>query len=96
MDEQPKPEKPQRRMSCWQCPRYDRTERRCRDGKANPKRQADTMDVAQVLGLQAICHYNPYRDLIALRMYFPQRRILHPILRRRKSKIPMPTSLPPP
>lgn len=73
-------------MSCWQCPRYDRTERKCRDGKANPKSKADTIEVAEILGLQAICHYNPHRDLIALRRFFPKRPVLHPIVRSRKTK----------
>lgn len=77
---------PERRMSCWQCPRYSRTERKCQDGKANPKRKSETVEVAEVLGLQAICHYNPYRDLIALRTFFPHRIILHPIVRTRKKK----------
>jgi hypothetical protein len=60
-----------RRMTCWQCPRYDRSERHCRDGKANPKKKTDSITVAELLGLRALCHYNPYRDVLALRMYFP-------------------------
>ena len=58
-------------MTCWQCPRYDREARRCRDGKANPKKKADTVAVAELLGLQMLCHYNPYRDALALRKHFP-------------------------
>jgi hypothetical protein len=58
-------------MSCWQCPRYSRAERRCRDGKSNPKSKSDSVAVAEALGLRALCHYNPYRDALALRMYFP-------------------------
>lgn len=65
----------EKRMSCWQCPRYSRTERRCRDGKANPKRKSDSVAVAEFLGLRALCHYNPYRDALALRMHFPN----HPL-----------------
>ena len=62
----------EKRMSCWQCRRYDRDERLCRDGKANPKRKTDTITVAEVLGLNALCHYNPYRDDLTVRMHFPK------------------------
>ena len=61
----------EKRMSCWQCPRYDRTTRHCQDGKANPKSKADSVAVAEVLGVRALCHYNPYRDALAARRYFP-------------------------
>lgn len=61
----------QKRMTCWQCPRYSRAERRCQDGKANPKSKTDSVAVAESLGLRALCHYNPYRDALALRMHFP-------------------------
>ena len=64
--------KRERVMTCWQCPRYDREERRCRDGKTNPTKKTDTVAVAELLGLQTLCHYNPYRDALALRMYFPR------------------------
>ena len=63
----PKP----RRMSCWNCPRYSRTDRRCREGKANPRRKSDSFAVAENLGLRALCYYNPYRDPLAMRMFFP-------------------------
>jgi hypothetical protein len=58
-------------MSCWNCPRYDRTDRRCREGKANPRRKSDSLVVAELLGVRALCHYNPYRDPLAMRMFFP-------------------------
>jgi len=58
-------------MSCWNCPRYSRTERRCREGKANPKRKSDSFAVAESLGIRALCHYNPYREPLAIRMFFP-------------------------
>ena len=60
-----------RRMACWNCPRYSRVERQCADGKANPKKKADSVMVAEALGLRALCHYNPYRDALAAHMYFP-------------------------
>jgi hypothetical protein len=58
-------------MACWNCPRYCRTERRCRDGKSNPRRKSDSIAVAEALGLRALCHYNTHRDALALRMFFP-------------------------
>lgn len=58
-------------MSCWQCPRYDRKTRRCQDGKANPRSKADSVAVAETLGVRALCHYNLYRDALAARRYFP-------------------------
>ncbi len=61
----------EKRMHCWNCPRYSRTERVCADGKANPKKKADSVTVAEVLGLRALCHYNPYRDALAARKFFP-------------------------
>ncbi|HLV80866.1 MAG TPA: hypothetical protein VKT32_11320 [Chthonomonadaceae bacterium] len=66
----------EKRMACWQCPRYDRETRRCRDGKANPRRKADTVAVAELLGLRALCHYNPYRDGLARRWHFPHQPFL--------------------
>jgi hypothetical protein len=63
--------KRERVMTCWMCPRYNREERFCRDGKTNPKKKTDTVAVAELLGLESLCHYNPYRDALALRKYFP-------------------------
>lgn len=60
-----------RRMTCLKCPRYEREAQRCREGKANPRSKADTVAVAELLGLQTLCHYNPFRDTLALQMYFP-------------------------
>ncbi len=64
-------EKAPKRMTCWKCKRYSRTERRCLEGKANPKRKSDSFAVAETLGLRALCHFNPYRDGLAMRMFFP-------------------------
>ena len=64
-------EKPPKRMTCWNCRRYSRTDRRCLEGKANPKRKSDSFAVAESLGLRALCHFNPYRDGLAMRMLFP-------------------------
>jgi len=60
-----------RRMTCLKCPRYDREALHCREGKANPRNKPDSVAVAELLGLRALCHYNPYRDGLALQMYFP-------------------------
>ena len=65
---EPPPQKP---MTCWQCPRYTRTERRCLDGKTNPKSKVASDEVAKTLGVNALCHYNLHRDAIAFRTYFP-------------------------
>ena len=61
----------QKLMTCWNCPRYDRGQFHCRDGKANPRKKTDAVMVAELLGLRALCHYNLYRDSIALRVHFP-------------------------
>lgn len=58
-------------MTCLKCPRYDGEAHHCREGKANPRNKPDSVAVAELLGLQALCHYNPYRDGLALQMYFP-------------------------
>ena len=60
-----------KRMTCRQCPRYDLNAQRCLDGKANPRSKSDSVAVAEQLGLRTLCHYNPFRDALALRMYFP-------------------------
>lgn len=62
-------------MTCWQCPRYDRTERRCRDGKTNPKRQTDAVAVVELLGLRALCHYCPHREPLVSRWHFPKQSV---------------------
>lgn len=64
-----------KRITCWQCRRYDREARRCLDGKANPTKKADAVAVAEALSLQKICLYNPYRDALAMHTYFPR----HPL-----------------
>ncbi|HEV2471882.1 MAG TPA: hypothetical protein VGS41_04410, partial [Chthonomonadales bacterium] len=58
--------------SCWQCGRYNREQRLCRDGKTNPVRKVDSYSVAELLGVRALCCHNPYRDGIAQRMLTPR------------------------
>ena len=68
---EPVAEKAPRRMTCWNCRRYSRNDQRCLEGKANPKRKSDSFAVAESLGLRALCHFNPWRDGMAMRMFFP-------------------------
>lgn len=87
--------KTQARMSCWNCPRYQRSELRCLDGKANPKNKADTVAVAEMLGLRALCHYNLYRDALALRLHFPgTKQAIASVAPRRKRRGPTGPSQP--
>ena len=58
-------------MHCRKCPRYDAEAQHCLDGKANPRSKADTVSCAETLGLQSLCHYNPFRDSLAQLTYFP-------------------------
>jgi hypothetical protein len=56
-------------MNCRDCPRYDHEGRRCRDGKLNPPRYSDAVEVANVWGVRAICAYNDHRPrLVAVRL----------------------------
>lgn len=65
----------ERRMSCWNCPRYSRTSLSCADGKTNPKTKADSVMVAEMLGIRALCHYNPFRDRLVALTHFPKERL---------------------
>lgn len=65
-----------RRLTCPQCPTYDREAHRCRIGKANPRRKHESLTVAELLGARALCLHNPYREPLLLRMYQPKRRFL--------------------
>lgn len=56
-------------MDCKDCPRYDLEARRCRDGKLNPRRYSDAIEVANVWGVRAICTYNDHRlRLVSVRL----------------------------
>ena len=48
-------------MNCPDCPRYDQAGRKCMDGKLNPPRYSDAIEVANVYGVRAICSYNDHR-----------------------------------
>ena len=58
------------------CACYDREARRCRIGKSNPRRKLDAVDVARLLGVEALCLHNPYREPLILRMYLPLQRFV--------------------
>ena len=49
-------------MYCRDCPRWDSEARRCLDGKVNPPNYSTAVDVANVLGVRAICVFNDYRE----------------------------------
>ncbi len=66
----------EKRMTCARCPSYDRKARRCRAGKANPKKKHESLTVAEMFGPQALCLHNPYREPLLLRMRFPERRFV--------------------
>jgi hypothetical protein len=51
-------------MVCKDCPRFDHESRKCRDGKLNPPRYSDAVEVANVWGVRAICAYNDHRPRI--------------------------------
>jgi hypothetical protein len=55
------------RILCPRCPLYNRAKRRCTIGKVNPRTKVDTYETARLLGVRALCPFNPYRE-----------RLLHP------------------
>ncbi len=67
---------PERRTSCWQCRSYDRDARRCRIGKTNPRKKHESLTVAEMMGVQALCLHNPYREPLILRMRHPHSRFI--------------------
>jgi len=60
-----------RRITCWTCSAYDRASRRCRLGKANPRRKHESLTVAELLGPQTLCLHNPHREPLLFRMHAP-------------------------
>lgn len=49
-------------LQCEDCARYDAEQGRCRDGKVNPQRWDQAVDVANLLGVRAICMFNDHRE----------------------------------
>ena len=49
-------------MYCRDCPRFDLENNRCKDSKVNPLEYETAINVANVLGLRAICVFNDHRE----------------------------------
>jgi hypothetical protein len=49
-------------MDCRDCPRYNTDERKCRDGKVNPQKWSMAVEIANVLGVRAVCPLNDHRE----------------------------------
>ena len=79
----------EKRLTCWQCGSYDREARRCRVGKANPKKKHESFTVAELLGPQALCIHNPFREPLLLRMHHPKQRFLWTIPETKLSREPV-------
>lgn len=59
-------------MYCRDCARWDSENRRCKDGKVNPHSWEETVNVANVLGVRAICIFNDHRErLVGSRLSRP-------------------------
>jgi hypothetical protein len=72
-------------VTCKTCSAYDREERRCALGKANPRRKLDAVSLAEALGVQMLCLRNAHRESIAERTLHPHQaplaRSRHPLRR---------------
>lgn len=51
-------------MRCDDCPRHDSVRKICRDGKLNPHSWESAVEVAQHLGVRALCVMNDFREEI--------------------------------
>lgn len=49
-------------MYCRDCARFDEETRECRDKKVNPQSWAEAVEVANYLGVRAICMMNDHRE----------------------------------
>jgi len=45
-------------------------------GKANPKKKHESLTLAELLGPQALCMHNPFREPLLLRMHLSARRFI--------------------
>ena len=57
--------------SCWTCHCYDKENRKCTIGKANPPRKHMAQTLAELLGPEAICMKSPFREPLIMRMRYP-------------------------
>jgi len=64
----------ERRITCHNCPTFDREDNRCRCGKTNPKKKHVAMTIAELLGPEALCLHSPHREPLLLRMHAPRKR----------------------
>lgn len=49
-------------MYCQDCPRWNEENEQCRDGKVNPENWGMAVEVANAIGVRAICMFNPHRE----------------------------------
>lgn len=49
-------------MYCRDCALWNPEDRRCKNGKVNPQSWEETVNVANVLGVRAICIFNDHRE----------------------------------
>jgi hypothetical protein len=61
-------------MDCRDCPRFDDERSACRDGKVNPDRWDRAVEVAQYLGVRAVCPLNDFRERLLSVRQCPVRR----------------------
>ncbi len=48
-------------MLCSKCPTYDRSLKRCKRGKVNPRTKKQVEKIARIMGKSYICLQNEYR-----------------------------------
>ena len=49
-------------MDCRDCPRFDAEKSLCRDGKVNPQKWEQAVEVSTFIGIRAICPLNDHRE----------------------------------
>lgn len=49
-------------MHCQDCPRYDPDKNVCKDGKLNPLRWDQAVEIANIFGARAVCVFNDHRE----------------------------------
>jgi hypothetical protein len=49
-------------MHCRDCSRFDEKSEKCRDEKVNPMSWDEAVNVANFIGLRAICMFNDHRE----------------------------------
>jgi hypothetical protein len=59
-------------MRCEDCHRFDLENRKCLDRKVNPPTWGQAVEVANVLGLRAICTFNAHRERLVQCRAVPQ------------------------